>query len=101
VPKGRGPTALQRAVREGLGAFLSEADELGGLPAWLVREFVAATTCGDVSRGFVLVKCLACGESLRVGFTCHGRTVCPPVQVPETLYGTLCTEAAIKSHSTR
>jgi len=77
VPKGRGPTALQRAVREGLPAFLAEADEWGGLPTSLVREFVAATTCGDVSRGFVLVKCLACGEALRVGFTCHGRTVCP------------------------
>ena len=77
VPKGRGPTALQRAVREGLPAFLAEADEWGGLPTSLVREFVAATTCGDITRGFVLVKCHACGESLRVGFTCHGRTVCP------------------------
>jgi hypothetical protein len=77
VPKGRGPTALQRAVREGLSAFLAEADESGGLPSSLVRELVAATTCGDPARGFVLVECHDCGESVRVGFTCHGRTVCP------------------------
>jgi hypothetical protein len=64
-------------VQEGLSAFLAEAEELGGLPTFLLREFHAATTCGDVTRGFVKVKCRQCGEELRVGFTCHGRTVCP------------------------
>ena len=70
-------TVLQRAVQEGLSAFLAEAEELGGLPTSLVTEFHAASTCGDVTRGFVTVRCNQCSEELRLGFTCHGRTVCP------------------------
>ena len=73
----RGLTVLQRAVQEGLSAFLAEAEELGGLPTSLVKEFHAAITCGDVTRGFVTVRCNQCSEELRLGFTCHGRTVCP------------------------
>ena len=55
VPRGRGPTVLQRAVQEGLSAFLAEAEALGGLPTSLVKEFHAAITCGEVTRGFVTV----------------------------------------------
>lgn len=77
VPRGREPTVLQVAVREGLPGFLASAAEAGGLPGFVVRKFRAATTCGDVEQGFARVKCNECGEELHVAFTCRARTVCP------------------------
>lgn len=77
APRGKGPTVLQVAMQEGLSAFLADVSEAGGLPGFVVREFRAATTCGDPALGFVRVKCNQCGEELHVAFTCRGRTVCP------------------------
>jgi hypothetical protein len=48
---------------------------LGGLPTALVREFVAATTCGDVRRRFVLAKRHGCGAS-----GSELQTNCPPTR---------------------
>jgi hypothetical protein len=68
---------LHRAVREGLPAFLAEADLLGGLPRFIVKELNAFVRCGDLSRGFVRVVCPQCRVEVRVGFSCKGRSVCP------------------------
>jgi len=76
VPRKR-ETVLQVALQEGLPALLESTAETGGLPGFVVREFRAATTCGDVEQGFAWVKCNQCGEELHVAFTCRARTVCP------------------------
>src|SRR5438045_1950438 len=39
-----------------------------------VRRYVA---CGDVRRGFTVVRCDDCGESELVAFSCKSRGWCP------------------------
>lgn len=70
-------TVLQRAVREGLAELLDEAEAMGGLPAFILKEVRGLIGCGDLRRGFVRVKCSACGEETRVGFSCKARNLCP------------------------
>ena len=68
---------LHWAVRAGLADFLEAAEAKGGLPSYILKEFNAYVSCGDLSRGFVRVKCSSCQVELHVGFSCKGRNVCP------------------------
>lgn len=77
MARGGVATALHGAVREGLADFVEEAEKLGGLPGFIVKELNAYLRCGDLAYGFVRVRCAGCDEELRVGFSCKGRTVCP------------------------
>ena len=77
VPRAPLGTSLHWAVREGLPDFLEAAEAAGGLPAYILKEFNAYLSCGDLSRGFVRVLCPGCDIELRVGFSCKGRNVCP------------------------
>jgi len=77
VPRAPLETPLHWAVREGLADFLEAAEAKGGLPAYILQEFNAYVSCGDLSRGFVRVKCSSCQVELHVGFSCKGRNVCP------------------------
>jgi hypothetical protein len=70
-------TPLHWAVTQGLPDFMAAAEEKGGLPPYILKEFNAYLACGDKSRGFVRVWCASCQEEFRVGFSCRGRNVCP------------------------
>ena len=67
---------LHEAVGEALGALSEEAEALGGLPRFLLREVYRQRRCGLLEFGYVLVKCEACGEASEVPFSCKSR-LCP------------------------
>jgi len=63
-------------VGEALGALREEAEALGGLPRFLLREVYRQRRCGLLEFGDVLVKCPTCGEASEVLFSCKSR-LCP------------------------
>ncbi len=67
---------LHEAVGEALGALREEAEALGGLPRFLLREVYRQRRCGLLEFGFVVVKCPTCGEASQVAFSCKSR-LCP------------------------
>lgn len=56
---------------------MAQADAMGGVPRFIVKELHAFMRCGDLALGFVRVVCPSCRVEVRVGFSCKGRTVCP------------------------
>ena len=76
-----GSTVFHGIVREHLETMLAEArassDSGAGLPFFVERELRAYIDCGDLSRGFLRVRCDDCGDELLVGFSCKGRAACP------------------------
>ena len=70
-------SALHQGVSEGLPLFLAQAEEHGGVPGFVLRAMQRFLACGDLSRGFVLVKCDSCDLELKVAFSCKERSVCP------------------------
>jgi hypothetical protein len=58
-------------------AFLERAEEAGGLPKFVVREFEAYLECGLLEHGLVHLRCGQCGEELVVAFSCKRRGFCP------------------------
>ena len=70
-------SALHWGVSEGLPLFLAQAEEHGGVPGFVLRAVQRYVACGDLSRGFVLVKCDSCDLELKVAFSCKERSVCP------------------------
>ncbi len=64
---------LHRAVREGWPQ-LAEAVRLPPRVHEEVRRYLA---CGDVRRGFTVVRCDDCAESSLVAFSCKTRGWCP------------------------
>jgi hypothetical protein len=64
-------------VSEGLPLFLAQAQAHGGVPDFVLRALQRYVVCGDLSRGFVLVKCDSCDLELKVAFSCKERSVCP------------------------
>ncbi len=67
---------LREAVGEALGALREEAEALGGLPRFLLREVYRQRRCGLLEFGYVVVKCATCGEASEVPFSCKSR-LCP------------------------
>jgi hypothetical protein len=67
---------LHEAVGEALGALREEAEALGGLPRFLLREVYRQRRCGLLEFGYVVVKCARCGEASEVPFSCKSR-LCP------------------------
>jgi hypothetical protein len=72
-------TVLHQLVRAHMETFLAYArgNYEGGLPRYVEREFRAYLARGDFSLGFSRAHCDACGHDLLVGFSCHGRSICP------------------------
>jgi hypothetical protein len=70
---------LYELVTEHLEAFLRYArDEYSApLPKYVEDEFRSLLSCGDFSRGFIVVRCQACDDHLAVAFSCKRRTACP------------------------
>lgn len=70
-------TVLHRAVSDGLPVFLAQSEAHGGVPRFVTRALHRYLACGDLSRGFVRVRCAACAVELKVAFSCKERSVCP------------------------
>ena len=70
-------TLLHRVVTEHWPDFLERAEQAGGLPGFVTREFEAYLECGLLEHGFVQLACQGCGEELRVAFSCKMRAFCP------------------------
>jgi len=70
-------TLLYQVVRQHWPEFLRRAEEEGGLPRFVVREFEEYLACGILERGLVHLACRRCGESMVVAFSCKRRGFCP------------------------
>jgi hypothetical protein len=70
-------TLLYRLVREHWPVFLERAEEQGGLPRFVVRDFEAYLRCGVLEHGLVHLACRRCGHEMVVGFSCKRRGFCP------------------------
>ncbi len=58
-------------VQENLETFLAEAEQSGrAVPRFVERELRAFLDCGILSRGFLRVRCTACGADRLVAFSC-------------------------------
>lgn len=68
---------LHRVLRAHWPAFLERAQEAGGLPEFVVREFEEYLRCGLLEHGLVQLRCRQCGEELVVAFSCKRRGFCP------------------------
>jgi hypothetical protein len=71
-------TVLHRVLREHLGAFEAKVAAAGRQVPWFVwSELEGFLACGDLHRGFAVVRCSRCGFERRVGLSCGGRGLCP------------------------
>ncbi len=67
---------LYQAVAEHWPAFLEQAEEHGGLPRFVVREFEEYLRCGRPEHGCLHLVCRDCGFSEIVAFSCKKRGFC-------------------------
>jgi hypothetical protein len=70
-------TLLDPLVREHWPSFLERAEEQGGLPRFVVRDFEECLRCGVLEHGLVHLACSRCGHDLVVAFSCKRRGFCP------------------------
>ena len=70
-------TLLYRLVHEHWPPFASRAEEQGGLPRFVVRDFDEYLRCGILEHGLVQLACSRCGHEIVVGFSCKRRGFCP------------------------
>jgi hypothetical protein len=70
-------TLLYQLVREHWPRFLERAEEQGGLPRFVVREFEEYLRCGLPEHGLVQLACRRCGHEMLVAFSCKRRGFCP------------------------
>ena len=67
---------MYRAVAQHLETYLQRhaADpDARRLPRFVERELRAYLECGQLCKGFVRVRCTACGQSDLDAFSCKGR----------------------------
>ena len=70
-------TVLHQVVREHWPAFRERAEEQGGLPGFVVRDFEEYLRCGLPEHGLCHLACASCGHSVVVAFSCKRRGFCP------------------------
>ena len=70
-------TLLHRTLSAHWPRFKRRADEHGGLPEFVVREFEDYLDCGRYERGCVVARCQGCGHERVVGLSCKHRGFCP------------------------
>ncbi|GMV13973.1 MAG: hypothetical protein AMXMBFR56_21970 [Polyangiaceae bacterium] len=70
-------TVLYQTVAEHWPAFLERAEEHGGLPRFVVKEFEEYLRCGRLEHGCLHLVCRECGYSELVAFSCKKRGFCP------------------------
>ena len=64
-------------VRAHFPAVRERAEEHGGLPKFVVREFEEYLRCGILSEGCLHLVCRTCGHAEVVGLSCKRRGFCP------------------------
>jgi hypothetical protein len=70
-------TVLYQVVRDHWPRFLERAQEEGGLPRFVVRDFEEYLRCGVLEHGVVQLACSRCGHAMVVAFSCKRRGFCP------------------------
>ncbi len=68
---------LYQTVEAHWPAFLERAEEHGGLPRFVVKEFEEYLRCGRLEYGCLHLVCRECGYSELVAFSCKQRGFCP------------------------
>ena len=77
APRRPEDTVLHRTLAAHWPAFMAKAEEHGGLPAFVVREFEDYLECGRYEHGCVVARCRHCGFERLVGLSCKRRGFCP------------------------
>ena len=73
-------TLLYKTLQAHWRTFFADLESDGdssALPAFVVSEVEAFLRCGILAHGFVFARCLDCGWSRAVGFSCQRRGFCP------------------------
>jgi hypothetical protein len=70
-------TLLYQLIEEHWPTFLERAEQSGGLPDFVVKEFEAYLRCGILEHGLAHFACRRCGESTVVSHSCKKRGFCP------------------------
>ncbi len=70
-------TVLYQTVAEHWPAFVQVAEEHGGLPRFVVKEFEEYLRCGRLEHGCLHLVCRECGYAELVAFSCKQRGFCP------------------------
>lgn len=70
-------TVLYKCIEAHWAEFRERADEAGGLPKFVVKEFEAYLRCGLLEHGCLRLACCRCGFERLVGFSCKRRGFCP------------------------
>jgi len=70
-------TDLYKVVAEHWPAFRDRADEQGGLPRFVEKEFEEYLSCGILERGLARLICGVCGQEMVVAYSCKRRGFCP------------------------
>jgi len=70
-------SVLYQVVQAHWPDFLERAEEQGGLPRFVVREFEEYLRCGILEHGLVRLACRRCGHEIVIGMSCKRRGFCP------------------------
>ena len=73
---------IHRLVQEHWPTFLERAEEQGGQPRFVVRDFEEYLRCGVLEHGLVHLACVRCGHPMVVAFSCKASGVLPLVPRP-------------------
>ena len=68
---------LYQCVEQHWDAFVERAEQAGGLPRFVTREFEAYLKCGRLEYGCLRLGCPACGYEQLVALSCKRRGFCP------------------------
>src|SRR6266851_2872032 len=70
-------TVLYQTMAEHWPGFRERAEEAGGLPRFIEREFEEYLRCGVLEWGCLHLVCRSCGHSQFVALSCKRRGFCP------------------------
>ena len=88
-PRRPATTLLHKTVRENLETYLSagrqDGEFTGDVPLHVEAAFREYLKCGLLCHGFARVWCPGCGHDFLVGFSCHGRDICPSCATRRTV----------------
>ena len=68
---------LHQIIEEHWPEFRSRAEDAGGLPRFVVREFEDFLRCGILEHGLARLQCRRCGHEMVVAYSCKHRAWCP------------------------
>jgi len=75
-------TVLYQCIEAHWPEFRERAEEAGGLPKFVVREFDEYLRCGRLEYGCLRLGCSHCGFERLVAWSCKRRGFCPSLELP-------------------